>query len=72
MKAILEFNLPEEQEEFDLACDASAYRSILWDVDQQVREWLKFGPPFAHPDAALEAIREMISDKTMQHGIPWY
>jgi len=36
MKGILEFNLPEEQEEFDLANKASALRNTLTDAENFV------------------------------------
>lgn len=36
MKAILEFNLPEEQGEFDLATKAGNMHSALWDIAQEV------------------------------------
>lgn len=42
MKAILEFNLPEEQSEFDLANNASKYYSVLWDLDQYLRNFVKY------------------------------
>lgn len=36
MKAILEFNLPEEQSEFDLATKAGNMHAALWDIAQEV------------------------------------
>ena len=42
MKAILKFNLPEEQSEFDLANNASKYYSVLWDLDQYLRNFVKY------------------------------
>lgn len=42
MKGILEFNLPEEQSEFDLANNASKYYSVLWDLDQYLRNFVKY------------------------------
>jgi len=36
MKGILEFSLPEEQEEFDSAARAGELRSALWEISQQV------------------------------------
>lgn len=36
MKATIEFNLPEEQEEFELAVKAGKYRAALWEISQQV------------------------------------
>jgi hypothetical protein len=42
MKAILEFNIPEDQIEFDEANNAGKYYSILWDLDQFLRNKVKY------------------------------
>ena len=34
MKATLEFNLPEEQSDFDLAVNGAKAQSALYDMDQ--------------------------------------
>lgn len=36
MKGKLEFDLPEEREEFELAVNAGKYSSLLWEIEQQV------------------------------------
>jgi hypothetical protein len=41
-KATLEFNLPEEQDEFETANNASKYYSVLWDLDQYLRNFVKY------------------------------
>lgn len=43
MKAILEFNLPEDQGELDLAMMARTMYSAIWDVDHLLRNHLKHG-----------------------------
>lgn len=40
-KAILEFNLPEERDEFKLATNGTNYFCILWDIEQYLRSELK-------------------------------
>ena len=42
MKAILEFNLPEDQEEYDLATKAGKLHSTLWDFSQWLRGKIKY------------------------------
>jgi len=42
MKAILEFNLPEENEEFETASNGWKYKSLLWDFDNYLRSKLKY------------------------------
>lgn len=41
MKAILEFNLPEDSYECKMAHNASAMHSVLWDLDQWLRSQVK-------------------------------
>ena len=45
MKAILEFNLPEEQDEFDAASHVEDYKWILKDFANEFRDKLKYDPP---------------------------
>ena len=42
MKAKLEFNLPEENEEFQVAVDGWRYKSIIWELDSFLRSKLKY------------------------------
>jgi hypothetical protein len=44
MKAILEFNLPEDQTEYQMANDASKMFSVLWDIKQWLRAQVKYAP----------------------------
>ena len=44
MKAILEFNLPEDQQEFDLANNAINFWNVLWELDQELRANTKYAP----------------------------
>lgn len=36
MKGILQFNLPEEQHEFEAAVSAGRMKSVLWDISQEI------------------------------------
>jgi hypothetical protein len=42
MKAIIEFNLPEDQAEFDFAIQGSNMYSALWDISQELRTLWKY------------------------------
>jgi hypothetical protein len=42
MKAILQFNLPEENHEYLNASQGAQMKSILWDLDQWLRAKLKY------------------------------
>lgn len=43
MKALLEFNLPEEQEDFDLAVDAWRWRAVVALVLDELRPCREYG-----------------------------
>ena len=42
MKAILEFELPDDQSEYELAVDAPKMYNTLWDIKQLIRSKLKY------------------------------
>ena len=56
-KAKLAYKLPEEQDDFRLAIDGGKWYSVAWEIDQQLRTWLRHGHEFPDGDAALEAAR---------------
>ena len=42
MKAILEFNLPEDKVDFDLALQGSDWKHVCWEMDQYLRKEIKY------------------------------
>jgi hypothetical protein len=60
MKAMLRFDLPEEQAEFDAAVQGGAARCLLWEIDQHCRSLLKHGTPSEETRQFAEDIRQMI------------
>lgn len=64
-KAILEFNLPEEQEEFDKAVKGGAAHYALFDVGQQV-----FRPARKHgyPDPTLSELLSKLDALVAEHA----
>lgn len=66
MKAILEFELPKEQEDFDDAVNAARYKNILHEVEQQV-----FRPARKH-GYAQQNIQDLITklDATSPEDVP--
>lgn len=42
MKALLEFNLPEDNAEYELTTKASNMYSVLWEMDQWLRSQYKY------------------------------
>lgn len=47
MKAILEFNLPEDYTEFDLAIKGSDWSHAMWELNQWLRSQIK------HPELGM-------------------
>ncbi len=41
-KAILEFNLPQEKEEFQMAQKAIEYYNVLFEIENEIGESLKY------------------------------
>jgi len=62
MKGILEFDLPADNDAFKLCQRGSAYFSFLFDLDQTLRDWLKYKHQFNSPEEVMEKIREMIAE----------
>ena len=44
MKAIIKFNLPEDQEDFDMFNQATKMHNILWEMTQWLRSNTKYAP----------------------------
>ena len=44
MKAILEFELPDDQSEYELAVNAEKMYNALWEIKQLIRSKLKYNP----------------------------
>ena len=62
MKAILEFNLPEDEEQFDAANRGMDWALVAWDVDQLLRNKLKYEEHVTDTRKALEEVKEVLYD----------
>jgi hypothetical protein len=69
MKATFEFNLPEDQREYEIMNQANRTQSFLWDWSQQLRSWDKYGHTFTSADDAVDKIREEFYRLINEHGI---
>jgi hypothetical protein len=58
MKAKFEFDLPEDQHEYDVMNQASKMQRVLWDLSEALRTWEKYGDPFTDARDAVVKIRE--------------
>lgn len=59
-KAILKFKLPKETIEFNDASNGGTYKSILWELDQFLRQKIKYEEHSEDFKDACEILRENI------------
>jgi hypothetical protein len=69
MKATLEFNLPEDQAEFDLAVQGSKMYVALWDISQELRTLWKYEELSEEEWKIVERIRESFYDILQKNNI---
>lgn len=58
MKATLEFNMPEDQVEFDFAIQGGKMYSALWDISQELRTLWKYEELSDEEFKMVERIRD--------------
>jgi hypothetical protein len=68
-KAIFEFNLPDDQHDYEVMTQASKVQSFLWDFSQQLRSWYKYDNDFKNGNDALDKIREEFYRLIKEHNI---
>ncbi len=71
MKAILEFNLPDDQVEFDLANNGRNFWSVLWELDQDLRAKTKYAPDDLPQDKydAYQEIRDRLYELLSENNV---
>jgi hypothetical protein len=61
-KVTIEFNLPEESEEYKITTNAMEYYCALCDLDNDLRNALKHGHAYKTIDEALEDTRRRLNE----------
>jgi hypothetical protein len=69
MKATLEFNLPEEREEHQVALDGQKWAGIACGMNEQLRSWMKHGHGFANAEQALDETRKLLLQSIENEGL---
>jgi|TARA_B110000977_G_C10672825_1_gene336362 uncharacterized protein YllA (UPF0747 family) len=70
MKANLEYNLPEDQEQFNVASKGMEWALLAWDLDQKMRSLLKYDPEkYKTGEQALEHIKDELRDLMEERGL---
>ena len=72
MKAILEFNLPEETIEHDLAINGWKWQMILRQVDSKLRDRIKYDSNKDWDYDTCEEIRHLIATTCLDEGVELY
>jgi len=62
MKAILEFNLPDDGCPHIIAVHAMDWALMVSELDETLRRWLKYGHNFEYPEEALQALRDTLHE----------
>ena len=70
-KILWEFDLNKEdvREEFEDAYHGGDWKLAVWDLDQLLRNALKYGNDYKTADEALENIRKELYDAIERYGI---
>ena len=72
MKATLEYNLPEDQIEFEFATNGSKWWKVCWDINQWLRQQYKYMPDEEYSEdrynAYVEA-REKLFELMQENGV---
>ena len=71
MKATLEFNLPDDQDEFVLATNGLKFWSVLWELDQSLRSKTKYAPDTLPQDKydAYQEIRDELRELMIENNV---
>ena len=68
MKATLEFNLPKDQEEFNVAVKAMDWALLAWDIDQFIRNKIKYEQD---RDGVLQLVRNELNFQMEEKGLKY-
>ena len=68
-KATLEFNLPEEEAEHQIAVNAAKYRYALSSLDTRFRNMSKYGADEDKAEFTPEVARKWLWEEVESHGL---
>ena len=71
MKAILEFELPADKENFDVSAKGMDWAIVAWDMDQLLRKKLKYGDLLPNTRAELEEIKTTLNEMLIDRGLQY-
>jgi hypothetical protein len=68
MKATLEFNLPEDNEEFEITSKAMDWAILAWDIDQFIRNKIKYEQD---REGVLQLVRNELNFQMEEKGLKY-
>jgi hypothetical protein len=72
MKAKLEFDLPEERIEFDLAVNGGYWSFVAWKLDQELRGKIKYSESITEEQREIyQEVRDRIRGFMNDYGLNW-
>ena len=66
MKARLEYNLPEDQEQFDVASKSMDWALLVWDIEQFMRNKIKYDQD---TNGVLQLVRDRLHFQMEEKGL---
>jgi hypothetical protein len=71
MKAILEFNLPDDDQEYNLANNSYNFWRVLYELDQELRANTKYAPDDMPQDKydAYQEIRDKLHELMIDNNV---
>lgn len=71
MKAMLEFSLPEEREEYETTLNGRKWRLVVDEMDEELRRIVKYNDArLADAEVAIyEKVRNMLWEKRVEYGL---
>ena len=73
MKAILEFNLPEDQPEFNTAIKGGDWKHVCWEMDQLLRKEIKYNDSLSEEQLKVyEGVREELYGFMSENKVDLY
>lgn len=73
MKAILEFNLPEDQPEFNTAVKGGDWKHVCWQMDQLLRKEIKYNESLSEEQLIVyEGVREELYGFMNENNVDLY
>ena len=68
MEGLIKFNLPEDQEQFNVASKAMDWALLAWDIDQFIRNKIKYDQD---RDGVLQLVRNELNFQMEEKGLQY-